>query len=188
MRVETVTSLISNMIAIAQTGLMANVLFQVGGYVDVNRNKIVEEALKQGTTHLMFIDADMIFPETGILQLLAREKAVIGANYNVRLDPTSPDRTGPTVKMFDDAGKPISVRTQDLPKEPFKCYAVATGFMMIQADVFKQLAFPYFDAYQEANGTHHTEDVDFCRKVNEAGLEVWCDPTIQMGHIGSCTY
>lgn len=188
-RAETVTSLVSNMINVAQTGIMANLLVQVGGYVDVNRNKIVEEARKAGTTHLMFIDADMIFPEDGIMRLLAHKKDIVGANYNVRLDPTSVVLSGPTVKMFDKkTNKVVSMSGQDFPTELFKCYSLATGFMMIDMKVFDKLEFPYFDAYQDKNGVHYTEDVDFCRKANESGAEVWCDPTIRMGHIGSYTY
>lgn len=186
-RVETVTSLVSNMINLAQKDMAPNLLFQVGGYVDVNRNKIVEEALKQETTHLMFIDADMIFPEDGIYRLLQHKKDIVGANYNMRLDPTSGEYSGPTVKMMEK-GKPVSIVKEGLPKDLFKCYAIATGFMMIDMNVFKKLKMPYFDAFQDEDGTHHTEDVDFCRKVNEAGMEVWCDPTIEMGHIGSATY
>lgn len=186
MRVETTTSLISNMINMAQRDLAPNLLFQVGGYVDVNRNKIVEEALKSKATHLMFIDSDMIFPEDGIFRLLEQNKDIIGANYNVRLDPTSAVLSGPTTKMLV-GGIPMSMISKDFPTELFKCYAVATGFMMIKMSVFKKLKEPYFEAYQK-DGKHHTEDVDFCRKANEAGFEVYCDPTIKMGHIGSYTY
>jgi hypothetical protein len=32
------------------------------------------------------------------------------------------------------------------------------------------------------------EDVNFCKRANEMGLEVWCDPTIRIGHIGEYLY
>lgn len=186
LRAEMATSLYSNLINIGQTGQMANLLFQIGGYVDVNRNKIVEEAIKQGTTHLMFIDADMVFPDDGVMQLFKQDKDIIGANYNVRLDPTSPDFSGPTVKMLVD-GKPVSMVNKDFPTELFECYALGTGFMMIKTEVFKKLKYPYFEAIIDRKG-HHTEDVEFCRRANEAGFKIYCDPTIKMGHIGSYMY
>lgn len=186
-RAETVVSLMSNYAQLSQAGYSVNVLMQLGGYVDVNRNKIVEEAQKSGTTHLMFIDADMIFPDDGIIRLFNHDKDVVGANYNVRLDPTSKEASGPTVKMLVK-GQPVSLVKGGLPDDLFKCYALATGFMLINMKVFEKLEKPYFDAWQEPNGRHHTEDVDFCKKVNEAGLEVWCDPTIVMGHVGSTIY
>ena len=186
-RAETVSSLVTNLINCAHANIPPNLLIQVGGYVAVNRNKIVEEAIKQKATHVMFIDADMIFPDTGVMTLLGRDKDVVGANYNIRLDPSSKAFSGPTVKALVD-GKPVSMVSKDFPKELFKCYAVATGFMMINTRIFKKLTYPWFEEYQDKDGTHHTEDVDFCRKVNEAGFDVWCDPTIKMGHIGNYVY
>lgn len=184
-RCETVTSLVTNMINLAQKDIMTGLLFQVGGYVDINRNKIVEACQKNGTTHLIFIDADMTFPDDGIFRLLEQDKDIIGANYNVRLDPTSKAFSGPTVKMLVN-GQPVSMIT--LPKKLFKCYALPTGFMMIKMDVFDKLEKPYFDAWIGKNNEHHTEDIDFCRKAQEQGIEIWCDPTIKMGHIGSYMY
>jgi hypothetical protein len=186
-RAETVASLVSGMINIAQKGLAPNLLIQVGGYVDLNRNKIAQKAIAAGSTHLMFIDADMIFPEDGIYRLLEHDKDIVGANYNVRLDPTSATLSGPTVKMLV-RGKPVSLVPGGLPDGLFKCYALPTGFMLIKLACLKKLKFPYFEALIDKKGKHTTEDVEFCRRANEAGIEIYCDPTIEMGHIGQYTY
>jgi hypothetical protein len=184
-RSETATSLISNIINLAQQDMAPNLLFQVGGYVDFNRNKLLETCLNNGTTHLMFVDADMIFPNDGIFKLLQHDKDIVGANYNARLSPTSKDSNGPTVKMLVD-GKPVSVT--ELPKGLFKCYAVATGFMMIKLDAIRKMKPPIFEAFTDKKGLHHTEDVEFCRKANELGIEVWCDESLKLGHIGQTVY
>lgn len=188
MRVETVASLFTAMFRYArETDSMPNLLFQIGGYVDINRNKIIQEAQKAQATHILFVDNDMIFPEDAILTLMNRNKDIIGANYNVRLDPTSEVLSGPTTKMLVN-GVPVSMMDQDFPTKIFKCYAVATGFMMVKMKVFNKLQVPYFDAWIDENNNHSTEDVDFCRKAGEKGFEIFCDPTIKMGHIGSYTY
>jgi GT2 family glycosyltransferase len=186
-RAETVTSLMSNMINLTQQDLSPNILFQIGGYVDVNRNILVNSALEQKSTHIMFIDADMIFPDDAVLQLLSHDKDIIGGNYNVRLDPTAKELSGPTTKMLVD-NVPVSMIGKDFPTELFKCYAVATGFMLVKLSVFEKLEMPYFDAWIDKNNKHYTEDVDFCRKAGEAGFEVYCDPKIKIGHVGSYTY
>lgn len=164
-----------------------NLLFQVGGYVDLNRNKLIDEAIKAKATHIMFIDADMTFPPDGILKLLSHKKDIIGANYNVRLDPNSISATGPTTKM-KVKGEVVSMLSEGFPTELFKCHAVATGFMLIKLDCLKKLQKPYFDAWIDSNGNHYTEDVQFCHNANEAGIEVYCDPTIKIGHIGNTVY
>lgn len=184
MRVETVTSLVTNIYNLGSEGLQTGLLFQIGGYVDVNRNEIVKSAIEQNMTHLLFLDNDMIFPENAIKTLLDHNKDIIGANYNVRLDPTSKALSNSTVKMKIN-GEPVSML--DLPKGLFECYAVATGFMLIKLSIFKKLKEPYFEATIK-DGVHHTEDVDFCRKANEAGIKVFCDPSLKLGHIGQAIY
>lgn len=170
-----------------KTDTIPNILFQIGGYVDLNRNKIIDTALKNKASHVMFIDADMTFPEDGILKLLNQKKPIIGGNYNVRLDPYSKSGTGPVTKMKVD-NEVVSMLAKDFPTEPFQCYAIATGFMLIDLSILKKMDKPYFRAWIDANENHYTEDVQFCHDANEAGFEVWCDPTIKIGHIGSTVY
>lgn len=58
-----------------------------------------------------------------------------------------------------------------------------TGFMLIKLDSLKKLERPYFKA-EDGVG----EDVFFCRKARKSGLSVFCDPTIEIGHIGEKVY
>lgn len=185
-RIETMTSLYSNLINLAEQNIPPNLLCQVGGYKDINCNVLVDNAKKEGMSHIMFVDTDMIFPEDGIARLLAHDKDIVGANYNVRLDPTSGEFSGPTVKMLVD-GKPVSMLAEGFPTDLFKCYALPLGFMLVKMSVFDKLKRPYFESHIY-NDKHMTEDIDFCIKANEAGIDVWCDPTIKIGHIGSYVY
>ena len=76
----------------------------------------------------------------------------------------------------------------DLPQEPFKCFALGTGCMLIKMSVFDKIEKPYFyygDAGQEGL---MSEDVYFCDKAHQAGYDVWCDPTIEVGHVGKYIY
>lgn len=187
-RAETISCLLANMPILAKEGFPVGFLFQIGGYVDVNRNAIVDSVVRDDTTHIMFLDADHTFPEDAILKLLKHDKDIVGGNYNTRLDPFSGKQGfGPVTKMMVE-GEIVSMASDDFPTELFKCYATATGFMMIKTEIFKKLKKPYFDARIDSSGRHFTEDIDFCMKANDAGIEVWCDPTIQIGHIGSTVY
>ena len=33
-----------------------------------------------------------------------------------------------------------------------------------------------------------SDDAWFCQQAARIGIETWCDPTIQAGHIGECEY
>jgi len=161
-----------------------HMIMPYGCLIDENRNVAAQEALDVGASHLMFIDSDMSFPDDGIITLGSRNKQVIGANYNLR------DGSGrSTVKMSDKEGNLLEVPGKDIPVYPFKCYAVATGFMLIQTDALRAMSKPWF-FYEWDPDKEETvgEDVFFCKKARREGIDVWCDPTIEVKHIGDFQY
>jgi hypothetical protein len=82
-----------------------------------------------------------------------------------------------------------------------KARRVATGFMMIQKQVFTKLAemhpewlhqdnmnpeeklYSFFDFKCTPEG-YIGEDFLFCDRAREAGFSAWIDPTIKLGHMG----
>ena len=184
-RAETMMSLIGAIYYLGDNGIAANILTQIGGYVAVNRNKIVADAIAQKATHLLFLDADMMFGREAIYKLIEHDLDVVAGNYNVRKDPTSQNPGGTTIKMMVD-GQIVS--TTEIPDSLFKCYAAPTGFMLIKLDIFKKLKKPYFVEWETEDGIHTTEDIEFCKRANDAGIDIYCDPSFKIGHIGSTAY
>jgi GT2 family glycosyltransferase len=167
-------------------GVTLNIM--IGGYVARNRNELVETAKKNGSTHLMFIDNDQTFQPSAIQRLIDHDKDIVGANYNARGVPGKPIVS--TVKLIDPETDPHKdeTYTTEFPAQMFKCFGLGTGFMLINMSVFDKLEKPYFVAYEDPDGTHHTEDIEFCKKAGLAGFDVWCSPTIKVGHIGTYEY
>jgi hypothetical protein len=60
--------------------------------------------------------------------------------------------------------------------------------MLIKIEVFDKLKKPYFVAYEDENGDHHTEDIEFCINAKKAGFDIWCSPTTPVGHLGIYMY
>lgn len=185
-RSETATSLIGAMNMLREKGVDTGLSIQIGGYVARNRNALVEVAKEKGATHLMFIDNDMIFPPSGIVRLLDHDKDIVGAPYNARGVPDKPIVS--TVKLSDDYTSGKYDLNAQMPSQLFKCFGMGTGFMLIKMSVFDKLKKPYFVAFEDEDGTHHTEDIEFCRRAIEKGIDVWCSPTIRMGHVGTYVY
>ena len=158
---------------LAKNNLDCKILFKEGPNQPLNREVIAELAQQMECTHLLFIDSDMVFATDAASRLLEPDKDIIGTNYNMRLlPPTS------TVQM----GKGETVK-----KELFQCRGVATGFMLINMEIFKKLEKPWF--HVGLNGTEiEGHDYRFCRLAREAGYTVWGDPTIPIGHIGDTIY
>lgn len=155
-------------------------------YLDRNREQIAQEALEAGSDRLVLIDTDMAFQADGIRRLLKHSYPIVGGAYNER--------------RFDDAGRPVStVKLPDgkggifvgqttFPKQPFQAYAVATGFLSIHLPTVKaRMTRPWFE-YDHRDLAFMGEDVYFCFKARQAGLPIWCDPTIPLRHMGSYPY
>ncbi len=161
-----------------------------GTYIDKNRMDLVEAAREMKASHLMFVDTDMLFPPWGIEVLFSHKKMVVGGTYNFKtfaLPDAKVLGPAPTVKLIGENGEPVNPEPGTLPKEMFKCYALPGGFMMVDMKVFEIISHPYF--YNCWQGDRYTgEDVYFCERVREKGMDVWCDPTIPIYHIGPYLY
>lgn len=181
---ETVANLFPALKTLADNNIEYAIAFQNGGYKPFNVNYLIKTAQEAGASHYMSIDCDMVFPHSGILRLLDSDKDIIGANYNQRYTPQYNERLA-TIKLSDDKGGFINVNADDVPRTMFKCAALGLGFTLIKMSVFDKLDKPYFNTYESPEtGEFHTEDIEFCIKATKAGFDIWCNPTISMGHIG----
>ena len=146
------------------------------GYtISENRSYVVAQARQNKCTHLLFIDDDMIFPPDTLERLMKHEKEIIGTLYHSRKLPLTP-----TVTLLEGT---------EMPKELFKAKAVATGVMLINLDIFNKIDKPYFNTEVHENGfTLMGEDYWFCRQAERKGIDIYCDPTITIKHIGNYNY
>lgn len=212
----------------AQSGVEVACFTLEGSMISKQRNDLVKMALSIGCDYILFMDSDLIFPPDTLLKLMAHNKDVVGATYCKKFPPYETlgrmmmrDNKAPTVEEFQAGGL---WRAQNLPG----------GMMLIKAEVFRKLEFPYFfESYQwpgdtgtealkkfisfnfgyvapddvlksiedtdlakwidsnwEAESANEwayvSEDINFCRKVDRAGIEMWCDLSIsfQLKHVG----
>jgi hypothetical protein len=147
-------------------------------FVHENRKDLVKDAKSINADYLFFLDSDII-AEIGVIdKLLAHNKMIIGANPNKRELPLKS-----MVKFIEDN----KVIDKEIPKELFKCSAVSTVCMLIDMKVFDIIDKPYFKI-DEVNDEPIGEDVWLCQQTEKKGIEVWCDPTIKIGHIGDYIY
>lgn len=161
------------------------------------RNMIADEFMKSDCDHLLFIDADMSFQPESIIRLLAfgQEKPIVAGAYEAR-------KAGKVYILTLDHDKDGNVIMD--PMGLVKARRVATGFMMIQRQVFETLAklhpewyhkdvnsdnmlYSFFDFLVTPEG-YVGEDFLFCQRAIDAGYTCWIDPTIKLGHMGIHEY
>jgi hypothetical protein len=154
-----------------------NLGMEMGCDIVTNRTNLVNAAIKDGATHILFVDWDMYFMPELLDTLLHRNKDIIGINANFRRFP------------LVSVTKQLNPGIQPPTDEPFECQSVGTGVMLVKLSVFKNLPKPWFKFEYDAEGNPAVgEDDFFCREAQKAGFEVWCDPTIPVKHIGDFLY
>lgn len=129
-----------------------------------------------------FIGDDHVFGSEVLMTLLDRDVDVIA--------PLACGRRPPWPLMHFDAPGQIEglaeyIQYDELPEdadEPIEVYRTGSA-MLVKRHVLDALGDPWF---QTSDGMVN-EDMDFCKRVREAGFKVYIDPTVSIGHIGSAT-
>lgn len=157
----------------------AQLMIKQGCYLHKNREEVALAAITGGYDYLFFIDSDMNFAAEVLGKFLKDDKEIIGAHYNMRRFPLTS-----TMKMADADGNFIAM-TGEMPKEPFKVAALGTGCLLIKVSAFNKIERPWFWI---GNNNLIGEDVWFCLQAKKAGIDIWCEPNVQIGHEGSYIY
>jgi len=156
------------------------------------RENLVKEALKEGCTHVLFIDSDMRFPKDIISILLSREVPIVGVNAVTRRKPTLSTALNLELDKDDD-GKIVShkwLKVDSRGKEGCEqVTAVGFGAALISKEVFETIPNPWFDVGWGSRGIIG-EDVHFCLKALDHEFPVYVDHSLSkyIGHIGTYEY
>jgi len=116
------------------------------------RNYLVDEFLRSGFTHLLFIDADIHFDPRDVIALLALDKDVVGGPYPkksikwgsvIEAVKRKPDiLPGELEKVTGDyVFNAVAGTGQFSIGEPLEVMEIGTGYMMVKREVF-----PLFEA------------------------------------------
>lgn len=175
-------------------------------YVDMARNRIVEEgirladqAYKSKPDYFLFIDSDTVVgsrkangdgdtPARGdfIDQLIARNVPVISGYYVKKRDPYS------QIPVF---GR-VNTQTYNLYQAPknglLEVDWIGGGYLLVKMEVFEKIPAPWFENRNNSlpGGRRELvgEDIYFCRKVKEYGFPIHVDLNVRVGHYGGIAW
>jgi hypothetical protein len=164
------------------------------------RNTLTAKFLAtEGSTHLMFIDADIGWEPWHLLLLLNQRQDVIGGLYPMKSLPVKWCVNG---IPGQEGGQPDNPNLVEVTK-------TGTGFLLIKREVFEKLnGHPatkpftndigldpalnvhmktYFDtAVRE--GRYYSEDWTFCENWRDLGGQVFIDKRILLKHVGTYVF
>ena len=148
------------------------------------RNTLAKRALDAGVTHLLWLDSDMRFPKHLLHALLSRREPIVGANYVRRAPPYVPTAFKNVKNKW-----PCWTYDDSTGLEPVE--SLGFGAVLISAQVFKKMNFPYFATpFDEESQEFVSEDIHFCRRADLVGYEVLIDHEVsqQVQHIGNMAF
>lgn len=162
---------------IGAKGLVSDMILRRSCDIVSNRTWLVNQALKAGATHILFVDCDMIFPHDVIPKLLAHRKQIVGVEYNKREFP------------LKGVQEPLTDLVVADKTALYKAKHAGTGLLLIELSIFEKLKGPWFNFGRDSQGALVLgEDVWFCNTARDAGFDTWIDPAIKVGHMGEYTY
>jgi hypothetical protein len=71
--------------------------------------------------------------------------------------------------------------------EPVKIEGCGFGFLAVKSGVFENMTRPWFQAAMATTDDGITfpimgEDISWCKRVTDAGHEIWFDPSVKVTH------
>lgn len=153
------------------------------------RNAIVKAALQNSADYIWMLDDDHILdigraqgatsaydlPIKLAKHLEANPKiGVVGALYFQRGGDYAPV----IMQESKDDDRPYFMTHPEIAHRMQKVDVTGGGCMMIRASVFDKIGEPWF-APEHEWGT----DIQLCKQARAAGFEVWCDTSLEIGHM-----
>lgn len=191
---ETMFSLINSIRELDRHQIQLSLCFEFrNSLVDSARNNVVNMFLKSEADKLIFIDSDMSWKEEDLIRLccLSTLYPVVGAMYSTKVEGNQ-KFLGTHYK--DEKGNLVFDKNGML-----RMIGYGLGFMVIDRSVFETMK-PKTQIYQDGpngdiirffqtdvqDGKLIGEDIYFLKRwCQEFGGEVWADPYINLGHVGT---
>lgn len=147
-----------------------------GSLVYEARDKIAMDALANETDYVMWLDSDIIYPADIVSKLMAHKKDMVTGLYYKRTPPYTPC-------IFHVEDEKL-VPYMDYPEDSlFQISAAGFGCILVKTEVIRGVHDRFGGCFFPVNGIGG-EDLSFIRRAQDCGYEIWCDSSIQCGHIG----
>lgn len=169
--------------------------------IEMSRNAIVMEAIKNNASHVLMVDDDNPIPPDTLEKLLEDNKDVVIAPILSR----NPNKNGIhdlCAFYMEEVDGVKLYKNIDMFRDDGYLHKIdggGTGCMLIKIEVLKKLFARYGDRVFERTRsvfpkpiTHEgrewtertmSEDIQFCERVIEEGFEVWLDSRVRPLHI-----
>lgn len=177
MHAEFVKCLVALVDRVAKMGIYYETFVCNGTLVYIARDKIARKAINEQFTHVLWLDADMIFKPSLLDDLLDCGKDFVTGIAHSRRKPFA----SCLFKTLNDDGT-FERYEGDYPLEPFQVAGCGFACVLIKTEVLRDVQFANMTCFLPF--PEWGEDLSFCRRAKALGHQIWAEPTVQLGHIG----
>ena len=176
------TDFVKSLLRMKTRGLVTYELVS-GSLVYRNRNELAEKAVGEKADFTLWLDSDMVFPDTLMIDLMEDMKGrdIVTGVCHMRRPPYTPCiwktlRQGLTIEENETEGY------NDYPRDGiFPVDGCGFACVMVRTSVIEAVIEKYSEAFAPITG--YGEDLSFCLRARACGFTVHCDPRLQIGHI-----
>jgi GT2 family glycosyltransferase len=142
------------------------------------RNLIAENAIKEKSDYVLWIDSDMVLPNGALEQLVAHDKDIVSGMYFQKKPHFGPI-------LYKGNKKGTYDQWIDYPENQLvEVDGTGFGICLIKTSVFKKMGKDWFDPYPKTrkNPVINGEDLAFCKRAKLAGFKIFVDTSLQAAH------
>lgn len=154
-----------------------------------SRNMLAQMAVDQGFDRILWLDSDMVF-EPDLMERLEADldegRRFVAALCFTRKNPIKPVAYSETgYRQADDGTDHYQTYSECITEYPddavFQVHGIGMAATMMDVSVITDVYGKFGSPFSPIAG--FGEDISFCRKCDELGIEMWCDSRIKVGHI-----
>ena len=180
---DTLPALFCQSLALLQRAGDTMVGFEVGSLVYNARNHLAQQAIKAEADWVLWLDSDMVFSPDFLQRMLKtctdNDIDFLTAVCFRRKPPYTPCLFDRLEKI--DKGASCTA-LMSVPDGLFQVGGCGFAGVLMSTDVLLSVMAKFGRMFDPMEG--FGEDVAFCWRARQCGYSIWCDSSIEMGHVG----
>ncbi len=182
---DSVPALFAQSLALLQRAGDTQIGWEVGSLVYHARNNLAKQALKSDADWVLWLDSDMVFAPDTLQRMLKvcteNEISFLTAVCFRRKPPYTPCLFDRLEKV--DKGASYTA-LMSVPDGLFQVGGCGFAGVLMSSDVLLSVQSKFGRMFDPMDG--FGEDVSFCWRARQCGYDIWCDSSIEFGHVGNC--
>lgn len=146
------------------------------------RNGLVDQALCEGCEKIIMMDTDQIYPEDTVMKLVSHDLPVVGTQVHRRYPPYAPLMFRGKIGALQYVSEEEMYSGELVPVD-----FTGSGCICYDSELFLELDSPWFALKKDKNGKTIGEDIAFCDRIKKAGMPIFVDTSIEIGHLSTIT-